>query len=52
MSNKILHSLMALMDPESAAKFLKSTFTDVSGQRCRLRSTVVVEIEQILLIII
>ena len=49
MSNKILHSLMALMDPESAAKFLKSTSTDVSSQRCRLRSTVVVEIEQILL---
>ena len=43
MSNKILYSLMALMDPESAAKFLKSTSTDVSSQRCRLRSTLVVD---------
>ena len=43
---------MALMDPECPAKFLKSTSTDVSSQRYRLRSTLVVEKEQILLIII
>ena len=43
---------MALMDPECPAKFLNSTSTYVSSQRCRLRSTLVVEIEQILQIVI
>ena len=38
---------MALIDLECPAKLLKSTPTDVSSQRCRLRSTLVVEIKQI-----
>ena len=29
---------MALIDLECPAKFLKSTFTDVSSHRCRLRN--------------
>ena len=36
---------MAVTDIACPAKILKGTSTDVSGQRCRLRSTLVVEIE-------